>query len=40
MAHIGQSRPDSGRGSQIQVLKIVEVVASSLGSEESGYELI
>ena len=32
MAHISQSRPDSGLGFQVKVLKPFQVVASSLGS--------
>ena len=35
MAHIRQSRPDSGLVIQVKVLKTVEGVASSLGS---GYD--
>jgi len=32
MAHIGQSRPDSGLGLQVKVLKPFQAVPSSLGS--------
>jgi len=32
MAHIRQSRPDTGRGFQVKALKIVEVFPPSLGS--------
>ena len=32
MAHIRQSRPDSGLGFQVKVLKHFQVVLSSLGS--------
>ena len=32
MAHIRQSRPDSGLGFHVKVLKIFQVVPSSLGS--------
>jgi hypothetical protein len=35
MAHIRQSRPDSGLGFQVKVLKIFQVVPSSLGSAKS-----
>ena len=31
MAHVKQSRPDSGHGFQVKVLKIFQVVPSSLG---------
>jgi len=34
MAHIRQSRPDSGLGFRVKVLKIFQVVPSSLGSGE------
>ena len=32
MAHIRQSRPDSGLDFQVEILKRIEVVPSSLGS--------
>ena len=32
MAHIRQSRPDSGSGSQVKVLKIFQVFLSSVGT--------
>ena len=32
MAHIRQSRPDSGLGFQVEVLKTFKIVSSSLGS--------
>jgi len=32
VAHIRQSKPDSGRGSQVKVLNTLKVVPSSLGS--------
>ena len=32
MAHVGQSRPDSGLGSQVEVLEMFEVVPPLLGS--------
>jgi len=36
MAHTRQSRPDSGLGFQVQVLKTCQVVLSSLGSGREG----
>jgi len=32
MAHMRQSRPDSGLGFQVKVLRTIQVVAASLGS--------
>ena len=36
VAHVRQSRPDSGLGFQVNVLKITRVVPSSLGSGFGG----
>ena len=36
MAHVRQSTPDSGRGVQVQVLKIFQTVPFSLGSGVCG----
>ena len=40
MAHVRQSRPDSGRGFQVKTLKPFSVVSSSLGSGASADLLV
>ena len=39
MAHVRQSRPESGFGGQVKALKTFEVVPSSLGEFDGGFRL-